>query len=250
MSEAKPGRIQSIDALRGLCVLLMCIHHFLFDLAAFLGAPWWLYENPAFSVFQFLVAGCFILLSGVSSRFSRSNIRRGLKVFAIALALTLVTWLGDRIFSRLVWDSVGLTVFFGVLHMLGFSMLFYGLTRKLWDRLPDRAAPALYLLAIVLTGRCAWGVCCTEIPWLFPFGFITEEFYSGDYYPILPWLFVFLLGTWIGEKIRLGRFPARFYTAKFPFFPVLGRHALLIYILHQPVLAGFTLLIGRIFGIL
>ena len=75
MSEAKPGRIQSIDALRGLCVLLMCIHHFLFDLAAFLGAPWWLYENPAFSVFQFMVAGCFILLSGVSSRFSRSNIR-------------------------------------------------------------------------------------------------------------------------------------------------------------------------------
>ena len=250
MSDAKPERIQSIDALRGLCVLLMCVHHLLFDLAAFLGAPWWLYENPVFSVLQYIVAGCFILLSGVSSRFSRSNIRRGLRVIAVALALTLVTWLGDRIAARLTGNSIGLTIFFGVLHMLGFSMLFYGSTRKLWDRLPDWAAPILYVLGIVLTGRCAAGIRGTAIPWLFPFGFITEKFFSGDYYPILPWLFVFLLGAWAGEKIRLRKLPERFYTARFRFFPVLGRHALLIYILHQPILGGLALLIGRVFGIL
>ena len=86
MSRPAGERIQSIDALRGLCVVLMCIHHLLYDLAAFLGAPWWLFDNPVFRILHYIFAGCFIFLSGLSSRFSRSNTKRGLKVIAIALA--------------------------------------------------------------------------------------------------------------------------------------------------------------------
>ncbi len=250
MSEAKPQRIQSIDALRGLCVVLMCIHHLLYDLAAFLGAPWWLFTNPVFDILHYVFAGCFILLSGVSSRFSRSNIKRGIKVIAVALALTLVTWLGDRLAAAFMGGELGILIVFGVLHLLGFCMLFYGLTRKLWDRIPDWLMPALCVLLVVLTAKCTNGGYLTEKPWLFIFGFTTETFYSADYFPILPWVFVFLLGTWLGGKIRAGKLPEAFYTARFPFFPKVGRHALLIYILHQPILAGICFLIGWIFGIL
>ena len=250
MNTSRPERIQSIDALRGLCVVLMCIHHLLYDLAAFLGAPWWLFTNPVFDVLHYTFAGCFILQTAVSSRFSRSNIKRGLKVIAVALALTLVTWLGDRLSAKYMGGELGILIVFGVLHLLGICMLFYGLTRKLWDILPDWLMPAFCVLQIVLTAKCADGVCSTSVPWLFPFGFITESFYSADYFPLLPWIFVFLLGTWLGGKIRAGKLPARFYTARFPFFPKVGRHALLIYILHQPILAGLCLLIGWIFGIL
>ena len=249
MSESKPERIQSIDALRGLCVVLMCIHHLLYDLAAFLGAPWWLFTNPVFDVLHYLFAGCFILLSGVSSRFSRSNIKRGCKVIAIALGLTLVTWLGDMLAAKLMGEELGILIVFGVLHLLGFCMLFYGLTRKLWDRLPDWLMPPLCVILVILTARFTNGVYFASAPWLFPFGFLSEGFYSADYFPILPWVFVFQLGTWVGEKIRTGKFPKKFYTARYPFFPAVGRHALLIYILHQPILAGFCLLIGAIFGI-
>jgi uncharacterized membrane protein len=250
MTASGRERIQSIDALRGLCVVLMCVHHLLYDLCAFLGAPWWLFSNPVFDALHYCFAGCFILLSGVSSRFSRSNIRRGGKVMAVALALTLLTWAGDRLALRFLGEELGILIVFGVLHLLGFCMLFYGLTRKLWDRLPDWLAPALYILLIVLLRRCTNGGYATDSPWLFPFGFVRADFASADYFPILPWVFVFLLGAWLGEKIRQHRFPEWFYTAQFPFFPKVGRHALLIYILHQPILAGLTLLIGAIFGIL
>ena len=87
----RPARIELMDALRGLAVCLMVLHHFLYDLCAFLGAPWWLFTNPVFDVLHYFFAGLFIFLSGISSDFSRSNLKRGAKAMALALGITLVT---------------------------------------------------------------------------------------------------------------------------------------------------------------
>ena len=250
MTRYSGGRIEAMDALRGLCVVLMCFHHFFYDLAAFLGAPWWVFSNPVFNVLHYIFAGCFILLSGVSSRFSRSNLKRGAKLLAIALALTLVTWLGEVLGKKLLGEDLGILIVYGVLHMLAVCMLFYGLTHKLWDRLPDWVMAPFCVLAVVLSARLTNGLLVESPSWAFPFGFITEGFYSADYFPLFPWLFVFLLGTWLGGKIRDGKLPERFYTWRCPFFPGVGRRALLIYILHQPALLLLTLGIGAILGIL
>ena len=250
MNSYTGGRIRALDALRGLCVVLMCFHHFFYDLAAFLGAPWWLFSNPVFNVLHYIFAGCFILLSGVSSRFSRSNLKRGIKLLVIALALTAVTWAGDILGGKLTGQKPGMLIVFGVLHMLAVCMLFYGLTRRLWDRLPDGVMVVFCVLATLLTAKLANGVYIRSPGWLFPFGFITNSFYSADYFPMLPWLFVFLFGTWLGEKIKAGKLPEGFYAFSVPFFPAVGRHALLIYILHQPALLLLTLAIGAILGIL
>ena len=250
MSAYAGGRIQAMDALRGLCVVLMCAHHFLYDLAAFLGAPWWIFTNPVLDVLHLFFAGCFILLSGVSSRFSRSNVRRGLKLLAIALALTAVTLLGEWGAKRFLGETFYVRILFGVLHMLSVCMLFYGLTRRLWDKLPDWAMVLFCLLGTVLTARLVSGVEFEGPGWLFPFGFYREDFWSADYFPLFPWLFVFLFGTWLGGKIRAGKLPERFYSYSVPFFPGVGRHALLIYVVHQPALMLLTLGIGAVFGIL
>ena len=65
----RPARIELMDALRGLAVCLMVLHHFLYDLCEFLGAPWWLFTNPVFDVLHYFFAGLFIFLSGISSDF-------------------------------------------------------------------------------------------------------------------------------------------------------------------------------------
>jgi len=244
------SRIQSIDALRGFCVVLMCIHHLLYDICAFLGAPWWLFTNPVLDTLHYLFAGCFILLCGVSSRFSHSNIRRGLKTVLVALALSAVTWLVDRFCLHCFGEEAGVLIVFGVLHLLGFCMLFYGLTGKLWEKIPGYLLIPLCVLGILLTARFVRGIFGYESHWLFPLGMLSEGFHSADYFPIIPWIFVFLIGTWLGGLIQAGKLPAWFYNAKFPFFPAAGRHALLVYILHQPILAGLTLFVGWILGIL
>ena len=232
---AAKQRIQLIDALRGLAVLLMVIHHFLYDLAAFAGAPWWLFSNPIFNPLHFVFAGLFIFLSGVSSNFSRSNIKRGLKALLCAAVITAVT----------VW--MDMDVWFGVLHLLSVCMILYGLSRPLWEKLPSWVVPVFSAAGIVLTGHMVYGVP-TEIPYLWMFGWTTADFVSTDYFPLLPWAFVFLLGTWAGRYIKTGRLPQWFYTAKVPRLAAVGRHSLVIYMLHQPVLYGLTMVIVYLMG--
>lgn len=238
MSNYDGGRIQSIDAIRGLCVVLMCIHHFLFDLVVFCRMPQSLFSNPVFNVLHFIFAGTFIMLSGVSSRFSASNVKRGAKVIACALIITLVTWF------------IKMPVIFGVLHFLGVSMILYGLGHRLFERLARcPVTPAVYAVLIALTAPLANGIRVKSGMW-WMFGFIGDGFASNDFFPLLPWFFAFLIGAWLGGYIKAGRFPKRFYTISPPVLPAIGRRALIIYMVHQPVLYAATLGLSKLMRIL
>ncbi len=228
----KKKRIDAIDAARGLALVLMVIHHFLIDLVNLCGAPMWIFSNPVFDVLHYLFAGLFIFLSGLCCRFSHSNLRRGIICLAIAMGITVVSSL------PFIDDPIR----FGVLHLLGFSMVFFALTHKAWDAIPRKAAPVFYVVMIVFT---AWLVAHTSIGpvarWLFPFGWVEKGFYSADWFPIFPWVFVFLLGTWAGLYVVEHKLPERFYTFTCPVLPQIGRKSLLIYVLHQPILYGLIL---------
>jgi uncharacterized membrane protein len=222
-----------MDALRGLSVVLMVAHHFLYDLVEFMDAPEWLFSNPVFDALHYLFAGVFIFLSGVSSRFSRSNIRRGLKTLAAAAAVTLATW------------YIEMPVWFGILHLLAFCMLFYGLLRTPLERINRAAAPIIYIAGLV---GSALAVEYARIGggYLWALGWPGADFWSSDYFPVFPWLFVFLLGTWAGAYIRERRLPSWFYEVKIPLFAAVGRKSLIIYLLHQPILYAIVMVISRL----
>ena len=246
--KEKTKRIEIIDGLRGLAVTLMVAHHLLYNLTTFLGAPWWFYSNPVFDFLQAIFIGVFLFLSGVSSRFSRSNIRRGAIALALAVGISAVTYI------------IKMPIWFGILHLLGLCMLFFGLTRKLWDVIPRKASPVVFILLIMvsslarsllsLTSEHLWArnllyiigwpqadrYDVSRLPW--QQGFVMVSF---DYQPLLPWLFVFLLGAWAGIYIVERKMPEWFYEKKVPFFPIIGRKALLIYVLHQPVMYGIMM---------
>ena len=224
-------RIQSIDTLRGLCVILMVGHHFLFDLMTFADAPEWLFYNPLFTILEPIFAGCFIMLAGVSSRFSRSNIKRGLRVLVAALAVSVVSFL------------IYMPIIFGILHFLGLAMVFYGLTHSLWERLPHKLQPWLYIL-LLLASILLLKLAEVESHYLWIFGFTYPGFVSADFFPLLPWIFVFLFGAWLGQPVKERCLPSWVFTIKPPFLPSVGRHAFIIYLLHQPILYGVTMLIA------
>lgn len=225
----KKNRIELMDAARGAAVVLMVFHHLFFDLVEFLGAPSWLFSNPVFDLLHYIFAGLFIFLAGVSSRFSHSNISRGLKTAAAAVAVTIATYI------------IEVPILFGVLHLLAFCMLLYGLTGRFLERIPLLKAALIWAVLLVVSASAVQGL---PLPgkWFWPFGWTYDGFFSSDYFPIFPWVFVFLLGTCAGSPIRNNALPKWFYETKVRFFPWIGRHALIIYLIHQPVLYGITML--------
>ena len=237
VSMEKKQRIELMDAIRGLSLILMVFHHFFYDLVVFAGAPPWLFSNPVFDPLHYFFAGLFIFISGISSNFSHSNVTRGAKVLGVALVITLVTTVMD------------MPIVFGILHFLGVCMLLYGLTQDFWRRLGAKLpwlVPVLSLAGAVATARFANGYPTTT-PHLWMFGLTAPGFVSTDYFPLLPWVFVFLLGIWAGRYVREGKLPKWFYETKVPFLPVVGRKSLLIYVAHQPLLYLLTILIVKVF---
>jgi uncharacterized membrane protein len=236
MPEKKPilksERIWEIDFLRGLAIILMVGYHLLFDLGAYVGLKRFLgfstdLFTPAWTAAQYFFAALFVVLSGISSTLTRSNIRRGLKLLAVSLAVTAVTYVFDS--SSAIW--------FGILQCLGVSILVYGaafakarpLACGLWGAGIIGLAPLLTLVkkSVVI-----------PFDWLLPFGLYSPSFSSFDYFPLIPWLGIFLIGAALGKSVYASRRSLLPWTLPSRFVNFAGRYSLWIYLVHQPVIMG------------
>ena len=88
-----------------------------------------------------------------------------------------------------------------------------------------------------------------DISWLYPLG--IGRGVGADYFPLLPWFFCFLAGSFVGVWAEAGRFPGWMYKSRLPWLPWIGKHTLVIYVAHQPVLfllCGGVIRLIRAFG--
>lgn len=237
-------RYWEIDTVRGIAVILMIISNYAFALS-FLniytvggGQLFWLF-------FPRLIAGIFIFLVGVSLTISYSRVKhktkrelykkyffRGLKIFGYGLIITLVTWL---------YLKEGFVVF-GILHFIGISIILSYLF------LPHRLFNFLLGIALILTGFFLYSLRF-NFPWLLWLGFIPINFSSIDYFPILPWFGITLIGIAFGNLfypngIRRFRIFDRSKSLFIKPFSFLGRNSLLIYLIHQLVLIAVLYILG------
>lgn len=199
-----------------------------------------------FTPFEPFFAGMFILVSGVACNLSHNNLKRGGLLLLIAVGVTLVT--------LLVLPSEA--IYFGILHLLSVSMLLYAVLRPVIQKIPIAAGVVVTLLLFLLTygvsdghiGVLDWVKIPLPSDWyqtkvLFPLGLRHRQFFSADYFPLLPWLFLFFCGSFLGRLGVEKGFPAFFHPRRSRFFSFLGRHSLVIYLLHQPILYGLLWLI-------
>ena len=224
-------RIDLIDCTRGFCLICMVFYHFLFNIVNMFDLPSALLYNPILNLLQIVFAAIFIIICGISSNFSKNNIRRGFQICAAALLVTIVTYSLNNVSY----------VKFGILHFLGVSTLLFGLIKNKFDKLSLNkwVAPILILLFILTRDLL---LIDFNSDFLFIFGIMSDSFTSLDYFPIIPWIFIFFAGAYLGKYIKIGLFPRWFYTVKCKPLSVIGKHSLLIYVLHQPILTGLTIL--------
>ena len=225
-------RIWEIDFLRGLSIILMVGYHLLFDLGEFRGVKRFLgfstdLSSVAWTTAQFFFAGLFVVLSGISCTLSRSNVRRGLKLLAVSFLVTVATYVFDP----------SSAVYFGILQCLAVSMLIYGagfekarpLVCAAWGVLVIGLGAVLPVLKKALTVR---------FDWLMPFGITSPTFSSFDYFPLIPWLGIFLVGAALGKSVYASKRSLLPWRLPRTFVNAAGRHSLVIYIVHQPIIMG------------
>jgi uncharacterized membrane protein len=237
--KKKPGpRIWEIDFLRGLSIILMVLYHFGYDLTEFCGIRRIFgieinLASPSLTIAQYFFAGVFIVLCGISSTLSRNNARRALKILGIAVIITGVTYL----------YSSSETIYFGILHCLGVCILFYGLTFQKAKPLTCAASGAL-VFALSAARSLIISNMSVDFDWLLPLGISGHTLSSYDYFPLLPWLGVFLMGTALGKSVYASRRSLIRRPLPESIINTAGRHSLLIYVIHQPILLGILYLLG------
>lgn len=231
------NRIGMMDEVRGLAIILMVLYHAGFDLVFLYGISIPFFTTPQMDFLRDFFAGLFIFISGAACRLSHNNLKRGIICFLFGMALTLFTWL----------FAPSEIILFGILHMLGLSMILFYLLRPLLDKIKFPIVG--FLVCALLYGFTA-GISSGhlgplslpdslyQISWLFPIGITAPGFFSSDYFPLLPWIFVFFAGSYFGIYLKEHRVPKFIYKTHIKPLAFVGRHTLWIYLLHQPVLYG------------
>jgi len=225
-----PLRIAAIDGLRGTALCLMIVYHFSFDLNwfAFIRADF--DHDPFWLGFRGLIVSAFMLLVGLSLLLAhRAGITR--RHFWRRIALIAFCAIVVSVASYLTFPQTFIT--FGILHCIAVaSVLAWPLTR-----FPRAALVAG--AAIIVTGNFV-ALPLFDTPWLQWVGMMTHKPATEDYVPLLPWLGVVMLGISLGHWLSLQQFrPLRPLSRLTPHWLIwMGRHSLLIYIVHQPVLIG------------
>lgn len=226
-------RIWELDALRGFLLLGMIGIHLIYDLVDLYGIlPWNL--PHWYELFKNNYGASFLVLSGISATLGRHPVKRGIQVFCSGFLCTAATY-GMYVLGA---ADKGIIIYFGVLHCLGLCMILWAAAGKLPTPVLAVLGFLFWAVGIYLRG------CAFPFPWLTFVGFAPYGFVSSDYFPLLPNFGYFLLGAALGRKLypsRQSLLPES--TEIFPALQWLGRHSLLIYLLHQPILAGLCALI-------
>ena len=240
-------RLHFLDALRGFTLIHMIAFHGLWNMVYLFGvkADW--YRGTPGYIWQQWICWTFILLSGFCWNLGRQHLKRGLTVFgggAVVSAVTVLVMPESRIL-------------FGVLTCLGSCMLLLIPLEKLLRKVSTRGGLVVSFLLFILLrnvssgslGFEGWEIC--PLPAMLYrnlltayLGFPAPGFFSTDYFPLIPWFFLFATGYFLYRLLEEKGLNQRLFArGQVPVLNWMGRHSLLIYLLHQPILYGLCMLL-------
>ena len=251
------NRIHLLDEIRGLAVFCMIFYHAFYILDTSFGISGAKELFDFFLPVQPMFAGIFILICGISCTLSRSNLKRGLILLGIAVGMTFVT-----AFVMPKMGFVECEIYFGILHFLSISILIYVLLSKIISKTSLFTGILVCAVLYAFTSRIGEGALAYgnlfsfklpeklyETNLLVPLGIYNSDFFSADYFPLFPDIFIFFAGVFAGKHFIAKGYPDWCYENKLPFFSFLGRNALVIYVVHMPVIYGAMYGLDLIFNL-
>jgi len=248
-------RLLLIDSLRGLSVLSMIGYHFCWFACFFsLFISDELMYGKAFAIWERSICCTFIFLSGFVFSLGKKKIKNGLMILSIGVALTVISVL----FLNDIRDV------FGILWILGlFPLVLYLPDKYIWKNMRNEKFKTVICLAVsfllfIITYNINHGYLgLLGRRWMLPqelykgnvmtfIGFMEPGFYSVDYFSIFPWIFMYLMG-YFAQKLTYGSYLYNnVFTVGIPVLKDLGRHSLIIYLVHPVVIFALLYILKMI----
>ncbi|MGS2720133.1 DUF1624 domain-containing protein [Paraglaciecola aestuariivivens] len=228
--NANPSRKLEVDVLRGIAIVLMVIFHFAYDLTVFGWASFDTGKDIEWRVFRAIIVSGFLLAVGMSSYLAYQHKINTTKLVKSVTKLAMVA-AGLTLFSLFMYPNAW--IYFGIIHFitlaLPISVCFVRIPKiALLVGLGSLVGYGLGLLD--LTPLWQWSVIHLGIP--------TR---TVDLVSFFPWIGIVLIGVYIMAQnifaLRLTKNPLTLNLAR------LGQHALIIYLVHQPILYALLTLV-------
>ena len=221
------ARVLALDTLRGITVLSMCAFHVAYDLAYIFEIPMpWFTQGIFQDIWRSSISWTFLFLAGWTSGFSKSNFKRAVKYGLCSMAIFIIT----------SFAKVDTPISFGILFCMAASTLIASLLDRcvLPGKLCSVLAVAGAILFLAFQGIPEQIYEFRGLEWL---GFPSEGFYSGDYYPLLPYSLLFMSAYFAQRAHSIFRYgyPTWSFQDYCPLITWIGQHSLQIYLIHQPL---------------
>ncbi len=293
--RSKKKRVWEIDFVRGFAILLMVLDHLMWNIADFsytlfdvsirynpghfytcpfpnsngvfvpdwllhyMNAGSWYYYWDLRISFRLVVLILFFTISGISFKFSKNNLKRGIVLLGAGLLITILTIIGWSIGMLSPYNIIP----FGVLSCYGVIVLIVYFAKWLTLKLSKNNIKTWYFVSFLM------GIISIFITLYFKqahinicpgpnfdslgeglvgvlgaiFGF---SIWGGDFFPIFPYLTFFLIGEFIGSTVYKDK-ESLFKRESIVTKPItfIGRHTIWLYLLHIPVITLFHCFLYR-----
>ncbi len=236
-------RLAMVDVFRGFALVNMIVYHGFYDWVNLLFMPLTWFSTIGVYIWQQFIVFSFVLISGLVFNYAQHPRKRGIILCFWGWVLTFCTYF-------FVPQEL---IVFGILSFLGAAMLITSILAKT----KHTAIISFFcVVGFLLTEgwqKGYWGVYGINFAPLtfstldnlgfFILGIPGTSNYSADYVPVFPWIFVFWLGFFGWQRVsyhgeicsKAIKFASK-DTWGYKCLAFLGRHTLVIYLLHQPIL--------------
>ncbi len=232
-------RYYTLDMVRGFTLIHMIAYHALWDIVNMFEKDWkWFWGIPG-DIWQQYICWSFILLSGFCVSLGRNTCKKAVLLLLCGAVISLVTHIivpEDR-------------VLFGVLTMIGSCTLFMASVGKLLKKVNPAWGMTLCFIFFLFfqninkgyLGFFGWKWIRIPESWyanMFTtyLGLPAPDFYSSDYFSVFPWFFLFLTGYFLYQVFEKNQWLHLLTRLRNRPLEWIGKHSLIIYMLHQPVI--------------